>query len=492
MTKVLAPVTARVEGYLPETALAGERISVVLQGVAISPMGPITAVELMVAEETTISPFQGFPRADRMFPPTPDLDPVNRLFCGFVVPWTGTAPVAGVLKFWLRFRVDDGRSLRDSKTLAGGQMTIRAPSIRYRRGVPATVAIAMATFNPTPRRFRAQLDSIRGQTLSDWHLVISDESTDEDSRTVIQNTVAGDKRISLIHGHRVGFVGNFERALRALNRGSQFFALCDQDDVWYPNKLHTLVRAIERSGRSLVYGGMRIIDDEQKTLDASFFSWRHRHGHTTEELLVANTVTGAACLGQMELLDYALPFPRYPGIFHDMWLALVASRSSGVTYVPRILQDYVQHQNNVLGQSSYADRFTAAMLGRQSKAMKEAARFIKASELGPEQLLAIGAEFAVTLSGIVASAIERALLETSLERRQLETAPLEAFTYVGILNMSTRLARVPRHDRTRVFMNIPPWLYNGTDLLSALLTGFKHTPVLRKIHRPANTLGVGK
>ena len=76
-------------------------------------------------------------------------------------------------------------------------------------------------------------------------------------------------------------------------------------------------------------------------------------------------------MGRMDLLRSALPIPRYTGVFHDMWLALVASRQGGITFVDRILQDYVQHGENVLGQDSKRDRLAAARFLHDRKILED-------------------------------------------------------------------------------------------------------------------------
>src|SRR5205807_31314 len=81
-------------------------------------------------------------------------------------------------------------------------------------GVP-TVSIAMATLNGE-RYLLAQLESLESQTLLPAELVVSDDgSTDETLR--ILSSFARTSRMSVrvvATGPRLGYAGNFERALR--------------------------------------------------------------------------------------------------------------------------------------------------------------------------------------------------------------------------------------------------------------------------------------
>ena len=52
----------------------------------------------------------------------------------------------------------------------------------------------MATFDPDPELFRAQIDSIRAQTDPDWVCVISDDCSRPERFAAIQGVVSGDPR----------------------------------------------------------------------------------------------------------------------------------------------------------------------------------------------------------------------------------------------------------------------------------------------------------
>ena len=148
---------------------------------------------------------------------------------------------------------------------------------------------------------------------------------------------------------RLGFYGNFERALALAPAEASYVALCDQDDRWYPRKLETLAGSLGH-GVKLAYSDMRIVDPGGKVAFDTYWSYR-RNNHTNfGSLLLANTITGAASLFTRDVLDYVLPFPpRYGAAYHDHWIALVAMALGQVAYVDRPLYDYVQHGGAVLG-----------------------------------------------------------------------------------------------------------------------------------------------
>jgi len=214
------------------------------------------------------------------------------------------------------------------------------------------IAICMATHEPDPERLRVQLDSIRCQTRDDWVCVISDDCSPPDAVAAIEREIDGDPRFVLSRSaERLGFVRNFERALRLAPAGAELLALADQDDRWDPDKLEVLAAALAANPRSLLaYSDVRIADGAGNVLSDTYFFERRNNPASMASMLIVNNVTGAAAMFRRELLATALPFP--PGgtgqeLYHDHWLALCALATGPLTFVDRPTHDYVRHDASV-------------------------------------------------------------------------------------------------------------------------------------------------
>jgi glycosyltransferase involved in cell wall biosynthesis len=218
------------------------------------------------------------------------------------------------------------------------------------------VAICMATYNPPPELFAAQIASIRTQTHRNWICVISDDNSGDEGSAMIRRELDGDPRFVVsVAPRRLGFYNNFERALALAPRGARFVAMADQDDRWYPDKLERLVRAL--GDARLVYSDQRVIARDGEVLSDTYWSTRRNNHEDLLSLLVANSVTGAASLLRRELLDDVLPFPPAQfAHFHDHWVALVARAGGKIGFVRQPLYDYVQHGEASLGHAAANQR----------------------------------------------------------------------------------------------------------------------------------------
>ena len=219
-------------------------------------------------------------------------------------------------------------------------------------------AICLAVYRPDPGLLRVQLESIAAQTLGGWTCLVGIDGRDPAAARQISDIVGDDPRF-VIHEftERLGFYRNFERVLAAVNPAAQWIALADQDDRWYPEKLETMVPALE--SHALVAGQARVVDLRSSAAEPEVFTDRAMHG--LGPLIIDNCVTGSLSVMRASLLRLALPFPEpTDAAYHDHWLALCADVDGGINILPDIVQDYQQHSANVIGEElgrSVASRF---------------------------------------------------------------------------------------------------------------------------------------
>jgi glycosyltransferase involved in cell wall biosynthesis len=235
---------------------------------------------------------------------------------------------------------------------------------RPESGAGPTVAICMATYEPPPAMFEEQLESIRAQTHTNWICLISDDGSGPASRAMIERAVAGDPRFELSFAPaNAGFYANFERALAMVPPGTDFVALCDQDDRWRADKLERLLQALGPKGEGpvLSFSDMRVTTRSGQLLADTYWQFRPVNYTDFGSEVLANTITGAASVFDAALLDDVLPFPpRHGNAFHDHWIGQVAMALGDVAYVPEPLYDYVQHDDAALGflEANGAGRFS--------------------------------------------------------------------------------------------------------------------------------------
>ncbi|WP_424447267.1 glycosyltransferase [Microbacterium arborescens] len=210
--------------------------------------------------------------------------------------------------------------------------------------------VVLAAYRPDPELFRRQLLSIQAQTLEGFGCIVTADGEPAVVETLVREIVGDDERFRVIgFEDRSGFYGNFERGVTAVPADAAWIALSDQDDYWYPTKLATLVPHLEHA--AVVAGQARVVTYPEGRVIAPTTG---RKDVAPLAFFLDNQFTGGQMVFRRDVLDVALPFPRLstPAEVHDHWLAVCGAAIGGARVVDEVVQDYVQHGNNVIGEST--------------------------------------------------------------------------------------------------------------------------------------------
>jgi glycosyltransferase involved in cell wall biosynthesis len=341
---------AALDRPLPESVTAGRRTAVFCIGTCLHPDRSVRELTILVDGARHQPTAQGMPRLD-----------CAEYRSGFWATLPIEAPDApGEVELLAEARLDDGTvATAPLGTIAAvgapAPLPYEAPSSVT--GTPL-IAVCLATYNPDLELFRAQIESIRAQTDTDWICLISDDCSTPERYEAIAATVRDDPRFVLSRAERnLSFYRNFERALWMVPEHAELIALSDHDDRWYPDKLATLRKAI--GSAELACSDLRRVDVDGHVRGETLWEGRRNNHTNLASLLISNSIVGASCLFRRRVIERALPFPSGPGWdFHDHWLALVAMSLGDVAYVDRPLYDYVQHPGAVLGRVASAQGST--------------------------------------------------------------------------------------------------------------------------------------
>ncbi len=103
-----------------------------------------------------------------------------------------------------------------------------------------------------------------------------------------------------LHVQRIGSTGCFCHGPPACCREageSDFFAYCDQDDVWHPAKLSRLAGFLIETKSELVYCDARVVDEQGQTIAPSLHQFESRDvPHGLLQHLLLNAVSGMTAL----------------------------------------------------------------------------------------------------------------------------------------------------------------------------------------------------
>ena len=220
-----------------------------------------------------------------------------------------------------------------------------------------SVAILMGAMNGA-QFLPEQLDSLAAQTHQYWVLIASNDGSNDDTLRILQayqaKWPAG--RLIIKEGPKRGFCANFQSMACDPVIKADYYAFCDQDDVWLPNKLEVAVANIAahqvHKGMTLPYlycGRTFYVSEKLEPIGISplfVFPAKFRNALVQSiaggNTMVFNQETKLA-LEKVGMVDVPS---------HDWWLYLMVSGIGGEVYydkVPQIL--YRQHDDSIVGEN---------------------------------------------------------------------------------------------------------------------------------------------
>jgi len=253
------------------------------------------------------------------------------------------------------------------------------------------VSVLLASYNGE-KYIREQLDSILNQTFSDLSIVISDDLSTDGTPAIIreyEEQYPGRVR-SLRNSEGSGSAqNNFFRLLKS--EADDYIMLCDQDDVWLPDKVEVTFREMKKLETEwgeavplLVHGDLSVTDKEGGILHKSMAEYQKIavHDNRFSHYLVENNITGNTVMINRALLGFLVDVPK-ECVMHDWWLGLLASCFGRISYIDRPLVLYRQHGENQMGSKSgkeqYAERIRNQDAVRENyrKMFAQAQMFLK-------------------------------------------------------------------------------------------------------------------
>lgn len=219
------------------------------------------------------------------------------------------------------------------------------------------VHVLMATFNGT-RHLPLQWASLEAQRGVGIVLHLADDGSSDDTVAVLERLAAARggalREVRWLHAPpRRSAARSFLQLLRhavELDPQGAWFAFCDQDDVWLPDKLAHAVAALDRADPDLpaLYGGRTLSVDEAdrpRGLSPLFARPPAFRNALVQSIMGGNTMVmnRAAALLVAQAADAQVAA-------HD-WLAyqLVSAAGGTVRYDPEPCLRYRQHGANAVG-----------------------------------------------------------------------------------------------------------------------------------------------
>jgi glycosyltransferase involved in cell wall biosynthesis len=217
--------------------------------------------------------------------------------------------------------------------------------------------VVLATCNGEAH-LEAQLQSVWDQQRRPDHLLVFDDRSSDGTMDILQQWALrqpGWLELLPSQPQRLGPRDAFNHLLQATT--APYVALCDQDDIWLPQRLSRGLKLLQREEQRrgvdaalLLHSDAELINAQEESLGQTLWQWLGIRDQQPSPLHLAlrNVVSGCTMLVNRALLDQALPIPPQ-AVMHDHWLALIAQQQQGLIACAQPLIRHRRHGGNASG-----------------------------------------------------------------------------------------------------------------------------------------------
>ena len=237
---------------------------------------------------------------------------------------------------------------------------------RAKNGPEVTAAVLLSTYNGE-QYLSEQLDSLVAQTHKTLAIHIRDDGSTDGTLDIIRDYQARFPDIFTLYlGANIGSSGSFCWLLENIEADMYFF--CDQDDVWYADKIECHLRRYQNLLKpEMVFSDLEILEKtsgaERKTLlGLQKMNPYYLIGGVTR-ILCQNPVAGCAMSLNHAAKKQILSLGQMPEkVVHDHWFAIIATLYGDVFYLPEPLVKYRLHASNQVGSQTFNFRYVVKKL----------------------------------------------------------------------------------------------------------------------------------
>ena len=221
----------------------------------------------------------------------------------------------------------------------------------------AEVCVVMATYNGS-KYIIEQLDSLRLQTLQPNTVCIIDDCSQDNTVEIIQKYIS-DYNLSSwqlsVHKENKGYISTFWEAIFATNE--KYIFLCDQDDIWYTDKIERMYEKMRKHPECLVlYSDFDLIYEKGGIIVVKPKIIGNKLNDVIQIPLlqgVQKFFPGCTYCVNREIINNNF-YPKYSFVKegHDSFLYHIAALQNRLYFFPQITMKWRRHANNTSRRNS--------------------------------------------------------------------------------------------------------------------------------------------
>lgn len=212
------------------------------------------------------------------------------------------------------------------------------------------VNVLLSTYNGS-KYIKEQINSVLNQEGIDVLLFVRDDGSTDDTCNILKE-YSSYQNVNLYFEKNIGCINSFFRLMdiaKECPQKGEYYAFCDQDDIWLPNKLFegiTAIKELNNNKPCMYCSNLYVVDKDLNYIKMMYNDFIQPNISTC---LVENIATGCTIIINNCAVDFlSFKRPHYI-IMHDWWIYCICILFGEVYFDKNAYIKYRQHGNNTIG-----------------------------------------------------------------------------------------------------------------------------------------------
>jgi len=212
------------------------------------------------------------------------------------------------------------------------------------------IVVLMSTYNGSSF-IKDQIESLLSQDYSDVKICIRDDGSTDKTISLLSEYITKKSIFSLKQGKNIGIFNSFFELLEDAGDKYQFYAFCDQDDVWKPKKISAAIAKLKKYPNKIPLLYCSRLEYVDENLNHIGFSAKPK-SFSFYNSVTENCVTGCTTIINKSARELIIRKKPNFACMHDWWIYLIISAFGKIIYDDYSNILYRQHENNIVGGSN--------------------------------------------------------------------------------------------------------------------------------------------
>lgn len=206
------------------------------------------------------------------------------------------------------------------------------------------VAVLMSTYNGE-NYIKEQLDSVLNQTYKNIEIYIRDDKSKDNTVNIVKDYMKNKDNIFLIEGENLGYIDSFFELIKICD-DADYYAYCDQDDIWLENKIERAVKKLEQHMEEkpvMYFSNLDFYDGDMNFLETA----PKEKAYSFRNSLVECVTQGMTMVINKNARDQIKKSIPNHCLGHDWWTYMICSGFGEIIYDDEPLIKYRRHNKSV-------------------------------------------------------------------------------------------------------------------------------------------------